>query len=127
MKKDIPYLKVEKVLMAIVPSADSELWRVYLINRNTHQLETVLVTSRGYNEDQKTALFRHSIPHLESGSFALIESISPTVFHLTNEFWVSFYVVNQIFDKKYIYLPESIIETNQSYIKELKTKGILHL
>ena len=103
------------------------LWQVYLINRNKNNLETVLVTSKGYNGDQKTSLLRHVIPYLEAGSLALIESISPEVFHFTNEFWISFYIGAQIYDKKYIYLPSSINASNLSYIEELKQKGVLHL
>jgi hypothetical protein len=115
------------VAMAVVPSKEHHLWQVYLINRNKHSLETILVTSKGYHEDQKTSLLRHAIPHLEAGSLALIESISPEVFHFTNEFWISFYIGTQIYDKKYIYLPSSINASNLSYIEELKLKGVLHL
>lgn len=127
MKKDILYLPVEQVAMAIVPSEGTDLWQVYLINRNKNNLETILVSSKGYNGDQKTSLLRHAIPHLEMGSLALIESISPKVFYFTNEFWISFYIGTQIYDKKYIYLPSSINASNLSYIEELKLKGVLHL
>ena len=127
MKRDILYLPVEQVAMVIVPSKEHHLWQVYLINRNKHSLETILVTSKGYHEDQKTSLLRHAIPHLEAGSLALIESINPEVFHFTNEFWISFYIGTQIYDKKYIYLPSSINASNLSYIEELKLKGVLHL
>jgi hypothetical protein len=127
MKRDILYLPVEQVAMAVVPSKEHHLWQVYLINRNKHSLETILVTSKGYHEDQKTSLLRHAIPHLEAGSLALIESISPEVFHFTNEFWISFYIGTQIYDKKYIYLPSSINASNLSYIEQLKLKGVLHL
>ena len=127
MKRDILYLPVAQVAMVIVPSKEHHLWQVYLINSNKHSLETILVTSKGYHEDQKTSLLRHAIPHLEAGSLALIESISPEVFHFTNEFWISFYIGTQIYDKKYIYLPSSINASNLSYIEELKLKGVLHL
>lgn len=127
MKIDILYLPVEQVAMVIVPSKEHHLWQVYLINRNKYSLETILVTSKGYHEDQKTSLLRHAIPHLEAGSLALIESISPEVFYFTNEFWISFYIGTQIYDKKYIYLPSSINASNLSYIEELKLKGVLHL
>ena len=39
---------------------------------------------------------------------------------------VSYYVGSKIFDKKFIFLPESIKDENLTYIKELNTKGILH-
>tara|TARA_S200000501_G_scaffold350974_1_gene368459 strand:+ start:414 stop:602 length:189 start_codon:yes stop_codon:yes gene_type:complete len=61
------------------------------------------------------------------GSSVLIESISPGIFHFTNEFWISFYIGRQTYDKKYIYLSSSIDAMNLSYINELKLNGVLHL
>jgi len=130
MKKDIQFLPVEHVCMAIVKSEDAALWQVYIINRNKKEIETILATSKGYGQHngqkQETSLLRHSIPSVSSGSYALVESISHDVFHLTNEYWVSFYIENQIFDKKYIFLPDSIQEDNVVMISELNLPGILH-
>ncbi|MCB9178211.1 MAG: hypothetical protein H6590_02125, partial [Flavobacteriales bacterium] len=53
MRKDIPDPKVEGVAMAVVREKDEDgedAWYVYLINRNEHALENVLVSSRGYGE-----------------------------------------------------------------------------
>lgn len=128
MKKDILFPKIEDVVVAV--AEDSEGWKTYLINRKAEKLETIMVTSKGYGkkngEEQKTSLLRHMIPHLESGEYALIELIDPEVFHLNNEYLVSFFIEGQLFDKKYIFVPDSIVKENLSFILELNLEGVLH-
>ncbi|WP_258103175.1 hypothetical protein [Marinoscillum sp. MHG1-6] len=128
MRKDINFPKIEDVLVAIVK--DDEGWKVYLLNRGDNKLETVMVTSKGYGKkegkDQKTSTLRHMIPYLEPGMYALIEPIDDQVFHLNNEYWVSFFIDGQLFDKKYIFVPDSIVTDNLSFIPELKLEGVLH-
>jgi len=89
-----------------------------------------MVTSRGYGETktetQKTSTLRHMIPYLDPGMYALVEPIDDSVFHLNNEYWVSYFIDGQVFDKKFIFVPDSIIEENLTYIEELEMKGILH-
>ena len=51
MRKDIHPPKVEGVAMAVVREPDEdgeEAWYVYLINRTDRELDTVLISSRGY-------------------------------------------------------------------------------
>ncbi|MEO1256137.1 MAG: hypothetical protein AAFY41_14805 [Bacteroidota bacterium] len=128
MKKDIDFSPVKDVHVVIAKDEDS--WKVFLVNRNTKKLENVMITSRGYgetkDEKQETSTLRHMIPYLESKEYALVESIDPSVFHLNNEYWVSYFIDGQVYDKKFIFLPDSIIEENLSYIEELEMEGILH-
>ena len=125
MKKDILYISVKQVVIVIVPSKEGNLWQVYLINRNKSSLEIILVTSKGYNGDQKTLLFGHVISTLDTRASNLIESISPKIFHFTNEFWISFNIGKQIYGKKHIYFLSLINTSNLSYIKKFKLKSVL--
>ena len=128
MKKDIDFSPVKKVHV-VIAKIDAG-WKAFLINRNTEILENVMITSRGYgtqeNEVQKTTILRHMIPYLDPGMYALIEPIDESVFHLTNEYWVSYFIHQQVYDKKFIFVPDTIIEENLTFIEELKMKGILH-
>lgn len=128
MKKDIQFIPVKDVFFTV--AQDQEEWKVYLINRGTDVLENVMVTSKGYGEKdgqkQETSVLRHSIPKLEVGEFALIEPIDPQVFHLNNEYWLSFFIGTQVYDKKYIFVPDSISENNLSFIPELNLRGVIH-
>jgi len=128
VRKDIDFSPVKDVHVVVAKTDDG--WKVFLINRNDQKLENVMVTSRGYGETktetQKTSTLRHMIPYLEPGMYALVEPIDDSVFHLNNEYWVSYFIDGQVFDKKFIFVPDSIIEENLTYIEELEMKGILH-
>jgi len=128
MRKDIHFSPVKDV--HVVVAKDDEDWRVFLINRTKDKLENVMVTSRGYGETkteiQKTSTLRHMIPFIDPGEYALIEPIEASVFHLNNEYWVSYFIDGQVYDKKFIFVPDSIVEENLTYIEELEMKGILH-
>lgn len=128
MKKDIKFPQIEDVYVSV--TKDEADWKVYLINRSDKLLENVMVTSKGYGtkngKEQKTSVLRHMIPKIEASEYALVEPITEEVFHLTNEYWVSFYIDGQLYDKKYIFVPETIIKENLSFIPELKLQGVLH-
>ncbi len=132
MKKDIDFSPVTGVDMVIAKSADKTdaQWDVYLINRNLIELETVMVTSKGYGnlngEKKETSTLRHLIEKLEEQSFAKVEPIDPAVFKLNNEYWVSYFILSQVFDKKFVFVPDSITEENLQYIPELDLMGVRH-
>lgn len=133
MKKDIPFLPVEGVSVAISREKNEInefIWSVWLLNRNNHFIKNVFIRSKGYGtkdgEQQLTSTLRYHIPALDAGASTLIEPIDPAVFHLYNEYWVSYFVENQVFDKKFIFVPESIVEDNIIYIPEIEMEGILH-
>lgn len=128
MKKDIDFTPVKNV--NVVVAKTDEGCKVFILNRSDQKLENVMITSRGYgaikNEEQKTSVLRHMVPYLDSGMHALIEPIDESVFHLNNEYWVSYFVDRQVYDKKFIFVPDSIIEDNLIFIEELEMQGILH-
>ncbi|WP_158856290.1 hypothetical protein [Lunatibacter salilacus] len=132
MKKDIPFHPATGVDLAIVREsrAGETEWSVYLINKNLISLTTVMINSKGYGqingEMRKTSVLRHVIEKLEAQAVAKVEPILPDLFQLTNEFWVSYYILDQIFDKKFIFLPGSISDEKVTYIPELDLHGILH-
>jgi hypothetical protein len=134
MKKDIEFPLVEGIKITIARNINEENeaeWNVYLINRSKTDIDTVLVTSRGYgfnknDEPIKTSELRHFHKHCAAGEIIKIEMITPDVFYLNNEYWVSYYIGNQIFDKKFIFVPDSIREENLILIETLNLEGVLH-
>ena len=132
MKKDLPENIVENIAVAVVlesSTPEEKSWKVYLINLKDEPIETVLVSSKGYGqkegEDVKTSILRHSIGDVPAHSYALIELIDDEVFGLTNEYWLSYYINGQIYDKKFIFVPESIIETNMIRVPVLNKPGVM--
>lgn len=133
MIKDIEIPEVKNVTLAVARkknAGESDEWKVYLINNNDHPIENTLVASKGYGEkdgaQQKTSILRHFLETVPGNTAALIEPIDPAVFHLTNEYWVSYYIGSQIYDKRFLFVPDTICEENLTFIKELELEGVLH-
>lgn len=132
MKKDILQPLVEGISIAVVLENEdpvSRHWNVYLVNHRADVLENVLVSSKGYGvkdgQEVKTSTLRHSLGEVAGSSFVAIEAIDEQVFGLTNEYWLSFYLGRQIYDKKFIFLPESIIDSNLIRIPLVNKPGVM--
>jgi hypothetical protein len=132
MLKDIPKLVVENIIVAIVPEENEvaeQVWNVYLVNLYDQKIEGVLVSSKGYGirngEEVKTSTLRHFIGSIESNDYAKIELIIKDVFGLSNEYWISFYLGKDMYDKKYVFVPESITEENFTHVPVLNKKGVM--
>jgi len=132
MKKDIDFPKVQGVSMAITRQRNQENgeyeYYVYLINDKSVALENVLINSYGYskNQETKTSTLRHFIERIESMTSFKVEPIMPELFKLVNQYWVSYYVDEQVFDKKFIFMPDSVTDKNFSFIEAVQMEGILH-
>jgi len=132
MIKDLPKNEVKDIAVAVAlegESSESKTWYVYLINLKKEAIENVLITSKGYGEKNgeqvKTSTLRHMIPLLNAASFKLIEPIDEETFGLSNEYWVSYYIGTQIFDKKFIFLPESIVDSNFIKLPLVNKPGVM--
>ncbi|RZK59050.1 MAG: hypothetical protein EOO91_06320 [Pedobacter sp.] len=132
MKADLPENIVEDVAIVVAlvgetPEVGS--WTVYIVNYKNEPLTNVLITSKGYGEKDgkpvKTSLLRHFIGDLAANSFAGVEAIDPAVFGLTNEYWLSYYIGKEIYDKKFIFLPESIVDNNLIRVPVLNMPGVM--
>lgn len=133
MKKDITIPEVKNVTVAVVREKnllDQPEWKVYLINNNPFPIENTLVASNGYGEKdgqtQRTSTLRHFLETVPGNKSMLIEPLDEKLFHLTNEYWVSYYIGNQIYDRRFVFVPDSIREENLSFIKGLEKEGVLH-
>ena len=132
MLKDIPELKVEDVSIAIIKDEDEvagEVWDVYLINQRKEKITGVLVTSTGYgvigDEIRKTSTLRHFFEEVDSNSFIKIETMVEDVFDVNNEFWLSFFLGNNMYDKKFIFVAGSIKEENFTKVPLVHKSGVL--
>jgi len=131
MKAEDLIHRAEDIAVAVVPEVveDQNGWMVYLVNLKNAAIENVLVSSKGYgeidNRNLRTSELRHYIEKLDAHKFSKIEPIIEDVFGLANEYWVSFYVNKTIYDKKFVFLPESINENNFVTIPFLNKKGVM--
>ncbi len=132
MKKDIILPKVDRVdVVVILEDEITNEYNVYLWNHSEDIIEGIIITSAGFGEHPltakkiKTATLRHSLEVLLPNEVAKIEVIMPEVFSLYNEYWVSFWVDDVLYDKQFLFPPESIIATNFKLINQFGKKGVL--
>lgn len=136
MKRDIPFDPVEGVSIAVVPDdglmpAGQLIWQVYLLNDNAFPLRNVIVNANGYGqqadgEKVRTSTLRHVFEEVPPRTAVPVEPIDSALFHLNNQYWVSYYRGEQIFDKKFIFVPDSIVPDNFTHIALLDQVGVLH-
>lgn len=112
MKRDIFVLPMENVSVVAKPLVDDLQWQVLLVNHSTETLKNIMVASTGYgliNESvTQTSTLRHFYEELAPGQNQIIERIDPSVFGLENEYWVSFWINEQLIDKRFIFQVGSI-------------------
>jgi len=134
MREELQGPKVENVAIAVVQELNEDketVYNVYLLNLRDDIMEGVIITSKGYGENAltgekvKTAMLRHCLEILLPNEAAKIEPIMEEVFGIANEFWVSFWVNDLMYDKKFIFPAESINEKNIKTLPVLGLKGVI--
>ncbi len=133
MKKDIIIPQVENVFLAAVQEWSDDfmekVWYAYLINDSDYKLESVMVVSKAFGtidgEMKKTSLLRHAFLEIPAVSVIKIEMIEKTVLALNNEFMVTFFIGDKLFDKKYIFKAHSITEDAVEEVPILFTNGVI--
>lgn len=133
MKKDIIIPEVENVFMAVVQEWSDEfmekVWYAYLVNDSDFQLDGVMVVSKAFGtldgEMKKTTTLRHAFAEIPEVSVAKIELIEKSVLALNNEFMVTFFIGNTLYDKKFIFKANSINEANQEEVPILFVDGVI--
>ena len=134
MREELLGPKVEGVAVAVVQQLNEDnekIYYVYLINLRDDIMEGIIVTSQGYGENVetgekvRTSQLRHSLEILLPNEAAKIEPIIEEVFGLANEFWVSFWVNDDLYDKKFVFVAESISEQNMKILPVIGLPGVM--
>ena len=134
MKDELKGPKVENVSVAIVEVLveNEKVYYAYLLNLREDIMEGIIVSTTGYGENAqtgdkiRTSTLRHCIELLLPNEAAKIEPIMPEVFGLSNEYWVSFWVNDVMYDKRFVFPAESICSENMQMINTLgQKKGVI--
>ena len=134
MRDELKGPKADNVGIAVVETINQENekeYNVYLLNLREDIMEGIIIASKGYGtnpttgEKVKTSTLRHSLEVLLPNEAAKVEPIMPEVFGLANEFWVSFWINDDMYDKKFVFVPGSISEDNMKEIPVLGQRGVL--
>jgi hypothetical protein len=131
MIKDIPFLKVEDVSIAVAPAESDmgiQIYKAYLINHKEQDLHHIMVRCSGMglvNEEKiKTSTLRILLDVAPKGQAIAIDSFPQEAAGLYNEYWISFRYKGYLYDKKFVFVPESIVPQNFIHIPALEQKGV---
>ena len=133
MRKDITIPEVENIFLAAVQewSDDfmSNMWYIYLVNDSDFLMDNAIVVSKAFGtidgEMKKTSLLRHAFVEVPAVSVAKVEMLEESVLALNNEFMLTFFIDNKLYDKKYIFKAGSIAETNFEEVPILFKDGVI--
>ena len=133
MKKDIIIPEVENVFLAAIQEWSDDfmekVWNVYLINDSDFQLDGVMVVSKAFGtldgEMKKTSLLRHAFVEIPPVSVVKIEMVEKSVLALNNEFMVTFFIGNTLYDRKFFFKANYINEKNVEEAPILFVDGVI--
>ena len=133
MKKDIIIPEVENVFIAAIQEWNDDFmqktWYAHLINDSDFQLDSVMVVSKASGiidgEMKKTSLLRHAFVEIAPVSTVKIELIQDAVLELNNEFMVTFFIGNTLYDKNFIFKSNSINEDNVEEVPIIFQDGVI--
>ncbi len=128
MKKDIEIPIAKDVYVAIIREWNKDFlskdWNAYIINNRTSQIDMVLVVTKGYDGERKTSTMRHAIGVIEAKSFEKIELLQEEVLALNNEFFVTYYADNKLYEKRYLVAKNSVSENALQQIPIIGKDGV---
>lgn len=128
MKKDIQIPKVDNIYVAVVHEFNevhrTQDWNAYIINNKEVDLEMVLIVSGGYSKDKVTSTMRHKLERLPKKSYAKIEWMQEDALILNNEFKVTFFEGNQMFDKTFLFRKNTVNLKALQDIPLMEAKGV---
>jgi len=133
MKKDINIPKVENVFLAAIQEWNDDfmenVWYVYLVNDSDFDLDGVMVVSKAFGtidgEMKKTSLLRHAFQHIPTVSVVKVEMIEKSVLELNNEFMVTYFIGNTLYDKKFIFRKNTINEYATEEVPHIWKNGVV--
>ena len=129
MKKDIEIPVAKDVFVAMIREWNEEFlnkdWNAYIINDRKTPIEMTMLVSKGYDQDRKSSTMRHGIGDIEPKSFRKIEVVQEDVLGLNNEFFVTFYADNKLYEKRFVFEKNTVTENNLVNIQLIDKEGIL--
>jgi len=129
LKKDIEIPIAKNVHVAIVHEWNDEFlendWNAYIINDKKVDLDVVLIVTSGYSKDKTTSIFRKKLDKLPAKSYAKIELMQEELFALNNQFKVTFFEGNTMFEKTYLFRKNTINKNALQPIPLMEARGVL--
>ncbi|MEJ1221339.1 hypothetical protein [Sediminicola sp. 1XM1-17] len=129
MKKDIEIPIAKEVFVAPVHEWNDDFlskdWNAYVINNRNTPIDMVLIVSKGFDKDKKTSTMRHGIGLVGAKSFEKIELVQEDVLQLDNEFFVTFFADDKLYERRFIFEKNTVNEQNLVHIPIIEKEGVL--
>jgi hypothetical protein len=129
VKKDIEIPVVKDVYVAIAHEWNKEFlskdWNAYIINGGSIPIEMALIVSKGFDGERKTSLMRHAIAVVPANSFEKIEVVQEDVLALNNEFFVTYYIGNTLYEKRFLFEKGSVSKAALIPVPVLGQDGVM--
>ncbi|MBQ0116303.1 MAG: hypothetical protein KBS98_00145 [Flavobacterium sp.] len=133
MKKDIIIPTVENVYIAAVKEWNEDFqedcWYAYLVNDTDNNLEMAIVVSKAYGfingEPRNTGMFRNAFAEVAPKSAVKIELLENNVLQLDNEFAVTYFLNNTLYDKIFVFKTNTINDKGTRDIPVINKRGVL--
>lgn len=128
MKKDIEIPIAKDVHVVLIHEWNEEFlskeWNAYVLNDRVSPIEMVMVVSKGFDGERKTSTMRHSVGIVTPKSFKKIEVVQEDVIALNNEFFVTYYADNKLYEKRFLFTSGSVTISNLKTIALIEKDGI---
>jgi hypothetical protein len=133
MRKDIEIPEVKDVYVIAIKEWNDDFmencWYAYLLNNTEQPIEMAMVVSSAHgiinNQEKKTATFRHAFKTIAPQTAAKVELLENNILQLQNEFAVTYFLENKLFEKTYILEPNFVSDKNQQMIPGIEKMGIM--
>lgn len=129
MKSDIEIPVSKDVFVALIHEWNDEFlskdWNAYILNNRKSPIEMALIVSKGYDKERKTSVMRHAIGVVAAKSFEKIEMVQEDVLTLNNEFYVTYYADNKLYERKFLFEKGTVSENTTTTIPLIEKDGIL--
>ncbi len=129
MKKDIEIPIAKNVYVAIVHEWSDDFleknWNSYIINDRDTGIDLVIVVSKGYVKDWKTSTIRHGLGDIPAKAYRKIEIIQDDLIGFNNEFFVTFFADDRLYEKRYLFKKNSINESNLVTLPVIGLDGVM--
>ena len=129
MKKDIEIPIAKDVYIAIVSEWNEEFsskdWNAYVLNDRNTAIEMVIVVSKGFKGDKKTSIMRHSVGTIEGKSFKKIEVVQEDVLAFNNEFFLTYFADDTLYEKRFLFESGSVVPANLKPIPIIDKDGVV--
>lgn len=128
MKKDIEIPVIKDVYVAIAHEWNKEFlsknWNAYIINNRSSPIEMALVVSKGYDDERKTSEMRYAFGVIAAKAYEKIEMVLEEVLALNNEFYVTYFADNKLYEKRFLFTKNSVSEKKLVLIPLLEKEGV---